>query len=275
MSLTTVIRLEGADVLDLLHRVSTQALLDLAPGQARATLWCDFRGRLQHRAWVVRASDDSVVLVRDDAPAAELAEAIRRQIFREDVRIEVHRERVGVRAVPGGVGLPAGTIREVDGQVAAIQCTDDWALEVWRDAAPLDAGTERARILAGLPRHGHEIRPEFHPFEVGLARDVRLDKGCFPGQEVLQRLVTYDSVRRRLARVSGLGPPPVAPSDLFREAGPLAGRLTSAVAEGTGWIGLATLKLDAIADPNGIVLTDKRPVGRVEPFAVERPPGRR
>ena len=114
---------------------------------------------------------------------------------------------------------------------------------------------------------------EFHPFEVGLMRDVHLDKGCYPGQEVLQRLVTYDSVRRRFVRVAGVGPTPKAPADLWRE-GALAGRLTSAAADGSGWIGLATIKLDALADADLITLVNERPLGRIAPFPVERPLGR-
>lgn len=272
---TTVLRLVGRDVLDLLHRLTTQALLDLPPGRARATLWCDFRGRLEHRAWIAHASDGSVLVVRDDAPGADLAAAIDRQVFREDVRMEVRSEEVAVRARPGGVGLEPGTLRERDGLIEAIQCSDGWALELGGDPTPPDPDplVEHARISAGLPRHGHEVRPEFHPFEVGLMRDVHLDKGCYPGQEVLQRLVTYDSVRRRFVRVAGVGSTPKAPADLWRE-GALVGRLTSAAADGSGWIGLATLKLDALADADLITLVNERPLGRVTPFPVERPIGR-
>ena len=83
----SVLRLTGRDALDLLHRISTQALLDLPPGGSRATLFCDFRGRLLHRAHVVRDAD-FVWLVRHDAPASELLEFVDRHRFREDVRLE-------------------------------------------------------------------------------------------------------------------------------------------------------------------------------------------
>ena len=54
---STALRLTGGDVLAVLHRVTTQKLVDLAPGEARTTLFCDSRGRLLHRATVVRAPD--------------------------------------------------------------------------------------------------------------------------------------------------------------------------------------------------------------------------
>ena len=84
---TTLVRLEGAETLDLLHRISTQDMSDLAPGMARATLFCDFRGRLLHRAIAARTADGAVWLLRDDAGTAELIAYLERFIFRESVRV--------------------------------------------------------------------------------------------------------------------------------------------------------------------------------------------
>src|SRR5256885_9600045 len=85
--LSTALRLEGRDALPLLHRISTQALLDLRPGHARSTLFCDFRGRLLHRAVVAVTSDGAVWLLRPDAAGAELAAFIDRHLFRDEIAI--------------------------------------------------------------------------------------------------------------------------------------------------------------------------------------------
>src|SRR5712692_4942056 len=85
---SSALRLAGRDVLALLHRISTNALLDLAQGEARATLFCDFRGRLLHRAVVYLDRDGAGWLLRDDAPGAPLGAFVDRHVFREDVRIE-------------------------------------------------------------------------------------------------------------------------------------------------------------------------------------------
>src|SRR5690348_6678443 len=85
---STALRLEGRDTLALLHRTTSNALAELAPGTARATLFCDFRGRLLHRAVVALTRDGAVWLLREDAPGAPLAAAIERTVFRDDVRIE-------------------------------------------------------------------------------------------------------------------------------------------------------------------------------------------
>ena len=90
MATSTALRLTGRDTLPLLHRVTTNALESLQPGEARATLWCDFRGRLQQRAVVAVAGDGAVWLLRADARGDELAAAVDKTIFRDDVKVEDH-----------------------------------------------------------------------------------------------------------------------------------------------------------------------------------------
>ena len=239
MPSTTALRLEGRDALPLLHRIGTQKLDDLTPGQVRATLFCDFRGRLLHRAIVGVTGDHAVWLFRDDAPGDALAAFLDRHIFRDDVRIADRSAELHVHARPGGDGVTPGTLREVNGVPAAIQVDPDLVLVAGSAAAP--APDPRERVRAGRPTHGHEIVETFTPFEVGLAHEVHLDKGCYTGQEVLMRLVTYRSVRRRLARISGQGATPAVPIEL-RAGGESAGILTSAAADGDRWIGLAVLR---------------------------------
>ena len=237
----TALRLTGADALALLHRLTSNALADLAPGEWRATLFCDFRGRLLHRVFVAHAADGAVWLLRDDADGAELAAWIDRHVFREDVRIE---DRSGAPLPELGLATPL----------------------------PAALG-ERARIEAGLPRHGHEIAEAFTAYEVALGSEVHLAKGCYTGQEALQRLVTYDSSRRRLARVAGDGPPPTAPAELTH-AGEPAGVVTSAVAEGDGWVGLAPVRRERLDDPAPLQLADGRAVRIAHVFFPGQPQGR-
>ena len=274
----TLLKLEGRDALALLHRISTQALDDLAPGEARATLFCDPRGRLLHRAVVAATSDRAIWLLRDDAPTLPLADYVDRFVFRDDVRAGVPRAEVSVHAVAGDLGLPAGRVRERDGLPAEVQVRPDWALRLVPATAPAtDAGLEHARILAGLPRHGHEIAEAFTPFEVGLATEVHLRKGCYTGQEALLRMMTYDSVRRRLARVRGAGPVPTVPAEI-RVGSDSVGWVTSAVAERAagggppGWTGLAVIKLAAL-EPDRALEVHGKPLEIAHRFEALRPLG--
>src|SRR2546428_11315779 len=112
---STLIRLDGRDALDLLHRISTQHLRDLTAGACRTTLFCDFRGRVRHRVAVAPTADGAVWLARSDATAAELITAIQAQIFRDDVRIEDSSGGEGVISTAAAAGAAPGTLVERDG----------------------------------------------------------------------------------------------------------------------------------------------------------------
>jgi len=270
MSPGTALRLTGRDALALLHRTTSNALSDLGRGEARATLFCDFRGRLLHRAVVALTGDGAVWLLRDDAPGAELAAAVDRTVFRDDVRIE---DRSGelpvvlVRALPG----ESAGLEEADGVPRAVRTGDGTALRVG-GGEPLG---ERARIALLHPRHGHEIAEAFNPFEVGLAHEVHLAKGCFTGQEALQRLITYDSVRRRPVHVRLLGPAPPVPAEVVSAGGAPGGAgsvgvLTSVAGED----GLAVVRRDTIGAGGTLALAGGTPLAVVAAPELARPLGR-
>lgn len=58
---------------------------------------------------------------------------------------------------------------------------------------------ETLRIEAGLPKAGADLTEEIVPPEANLeSKAYSLNKGCYPGQEVMARMDTYGQVRRRL-----------------------------------------------------------------------------
>jgi aminomethyltransferase len=76
---------------------------------------------------------------------------------------------------------------------------------LWSSGEPMGLkpfGTEARealRLEAGLPRAGAELTEEVVPPEANLeGKAFSLTKGCYPGQEVVARMDTYGSVRRRL-----------------------------------------------------------------------------
>ncbi len=270
---SSVLRLEGRDALDLLNRISTRLLLGLGPGECRAAPFCDFRSRLLHRAVVAVTRDGAVWLLRDDAPGGELAAFVDRNVFREDVRVADLGASWNACAAPGGEALATGAVEERDGIPLRVRIAPDWALTLVRAGARCPGDDEAARIRAGRPRHGHEIHPDFNPFEVGLAHEVHLAKGCYPGQEALMRLVTYRSVRRRLVRLDGEDPPPASPRDV-RANGNDGGRLTSVADDGKGgWIALAVLRHEALAPGVRIEIEGSDTVRAPEPLELTQPVG--
>lgn len=76
---------------------------------------------------------------------------------------------------------------------------------IWKAGEPLGLkafGTEVQewlRIEAGHPKAGPDLNEEIVPPEANLeGKAFSLKKGCYPGQEVVARMDTYGSVRRRL-----------------------------------------------------------------------------
>ncbi len=77
--------------------------------------------------------------------------------------------------------------------------------QLWSAGEPMGLkpfGTEARealRLEAGLPRAGADLTDEIVPPEANLeGKAFSLSKGCYPGQEVVARMDTYGSVRRRL-----------------------------------------------------------------------------
>lgn len=91
---------------------------------------------------------------------------------------------------------------------------------------------EALRIEAGIPKAGPELNEEIVPPEAHLeGKAFSLNKGCYPGQEVVARMDTYGNVRRHLVGllVTGSDVPPKG-AKLFsgdREVGWVSSATTS------------------------------------------------
>src|SRR6185295_2608646 len=103
---------------------------------------------------------------------------------------------------------------------------------------------ESWRIRSLRPRIDSEITDSTLPLEVGLTDAVAQQKGCYPGQEVIERTLSLGAPARRLARVEGTGPAPAPGEPLFNLAEPPAevGKVTSVSQEGGRFFVLAFLR---------------------------------
>ena len=59
---------------------------------------------------------------------------------------------------------------------------------------PIDA----RRVELGRPASGAELVEEYNPLEAGLAWACAENKGCYTGQEIIARQITYDKVTKTL-----------------------------------------------------------------------------
>ena len=72
-----------------------------------------------------------------------------------------------------------------------------WDALVKAGATPVGAeAVELARIAAGVPRFGQDIRERDLPQETGQARALSFTKGCYIGQEIVERIRARGSLHR-------------------------------------------------------------------------------
>jgi folate-binding protein YgfZ len=91
------------------------------------------------------------------------------------------------------------------------------------------AGTEAVellRIAAGIPRYGTDIRERDLPQETEQERALNFVKGCYVGQEIVERIRSRGQVRRKFTGFEVRGPLP-APGCKIQADGKDAGEITS------------------------------------------------
>ncbi|HLA98616.1 MAG TPA: glycine cleavage T C-terminal barrel domain-containing protein [Anaerolineales bacterium] len=97
------------------------------------------------------------------------------------------------------------------------------------------------RLEAGLPGAGAELNEQYTPLEAGLAWTVAADKGCYTGQEIIARQVTYDKITQHLVGLHLEAAIP--PGERLWAEGKPVGTATSVVASPTfGQIALAIVR---------------------------------
>jgi len=231
------LRLTGAKRLDLLHRITTNHVKALGPGHGAETVMCTDKGRIVDDLFVY-ADEAAATLVTSPNMAAAVKEAIEKVRFRDDVQIEDvtastamitlfgpesgrlldwlartsvketklhHWRRVQVE----GVEVTAARTSGIGGGGFNLIMEAASGNVVWRTifkegesygVNPMGAeAMEMLRVEFGVPGFGRELTEEFNPLEARLNDAVHWDKGCYTGQEVINRLDSRQKVQRLLA----------------------------------------------------------------------------
>ncbi len=105
-----------------------------------------------------------------------------------------------------------------------------WNALLAADATPVGVeSVEMARMLAGVPRYGRDIRDRDLPQETEQHRALNFSKGCYLGQEIVERIHSRGQVHRKLRGMLVEGPPPAAGTKI-KAGDKELGEVTSAVA---------------------------------------------
>lgn len=251
------IRATGEDRLRLLHAMSTNAVEDLNPGEGARALFLDVHGRIlaDTHIWIF---EDSVLIDTEPETRQSLADHLEKFIIMDDVTLEDVTDTIAAIAVegPGAKEIlerEIGTVPE-DGErhltadgitVVAVSVTGQPGYRILVDAGRKDdligrleaagviaASPEEARVVRvenGVPRHPEDFFETTLTQESGQMSCVSFNKGCYLGQEIVERVRARGEVKRQLVRIEIDGPePPPAGSPVLSD-GREIGTLTSPV----------------------------------------------
>jgi folate-binding protein YgfZ len=104
-----------------------------------------------------------------------------------------------------------------------------WQALTGAGAKPVgSAALEAFQIAEGIPAYGIDIAERDLPQETSQMRALHFSKGCYLGQEIVERIRSRGNVHRHLRSLELDGPLPPAGTELTQEA-VKAGHITSAV----------------------------------------------
>ena len=109
------------------------------------------------------------------------------------------------------------------------------------------AAMESFRILEAIPRYGIDITSRDLPQETSQSRALHFSKGCYLGQEIVERIRSRGQVHRRLAQFTLSSEPATLPLELTAsgETAP-AGRITSTAVYKDTRYGLGIVRSEAV-----------------------------
>ncbi len=280
------IRVSGDDRTRWLNGMVTNSILDLKSDLAVGVGCYNFilsaQGRIQGTAYAF-AQRDSILLETDRAQLAPLMATFDRFIIMDDVELtDVTATWIGVRvigprAVPllQQIGLSLTETGPLSFQTIAWQGANVTVihahsplvpqLELWSDSTTVaslthaltTAGAESCgsqaiewlRLLEGTPRYGVDIRDRELPQETSQTRALHFSKGCYLGQEIVERIHSRGNVHRTFTGFRVQGPLPAAGTPIAAEGkqiGELTSTATIPLATGTLQIGLGYIRRDVL-----------------------------
>ena len=244
----TRIAVTGPDSLRWLNGMVSNAIQTLPEGHGNYSLILNAQGRIQGDAYIYRAADDRLLLDTDRSQAAHLLAHLDHFIIMDDVELrdlDASTTAIGVAGpnaasfltamgldvanleplqfAPASIGGAELTL--VHGYSVLVPRYELWfeprhAAAIWdalTAAGAQPAGVEAVeslRIFEGTPRYGVDITERLLPQEVNQPRALNFNKGCYLGQEIVERIRSRATIHRRLAHFALEGSLPAAGTEL-------------------------------------------------------------
>jgi folate-binding protein YgfZ len=231
----------GEDRARLLHAMSTNNVKELASDAGLYAFFLSAQGRILADAYVWNLGK-SLLLDTEPELRQKLHDHLDKYLIADDAYLHDETDRLAAFGVEGpksleraadlGLPIPEEKLRvsQFEGGFSArVASTGDAAsglrifVPIQDKAATMErlngalrqASAEEARTVRlenGIPRYGEEITERYLVQETGILRAIHANKGCYLGQEIVERVRSRAQVHRHLKHLR-----------LEGESAPLAG----------------------------------------------------
>jgi folate-binding protein YgfZ len=271
------IRVTGEDRKRLLHAMTTNHVEQLAPGQGCYAFFLNANGRILSDVQVL-AAEDSLLLDVEPESREFVFGHLDKFIIADDVTLADETVAWTTLAVegPGAASvLEAAGIPVPEADFASLPWAGRLVVKTsftgqpgyWILVSPLDAPIVRETLLAagaaeltfaqadalrivhGKPRYGVDFSEAHLVQETQLMHAVHFQKGCYLGQEIVERVRSRGQVHRRLLPLRIAGNGPVGPHTKILAGEKEAGEVTSATPLGEETAALGILRVELLSTP--------------------------
>jgi len=251
------VSIQGPDAADYLQRMSTVAVKQLLTGHVAHGAFLTGKGQVVGLGMLERVAANDFLFWCSPGQSQRVAAHLEQFHFAENLNVAdasgacalIGFWREEPFAVPGSMQSLSG---EWGGALVSAWREDIRPALIWGKIRRTDfpqigswlphEAWDYLRIASGIPQVGVEISDEII-LETGFDVAVARNKGCYPGQEVVERIFTYGSVNRKLTRVEWSGTLPALPAEVEID-GKAVGKWVSAAfppGESRHGVGLAYL----------------------------------
>ena len=216
--------LEGPDAATFAHAQFSSRVDALVTGQWQFSAWLDAGGRVRTFFHLARLEQERYLLLLRGGNASAMAEALRRFVFRARVQITA----LPVRALGTGAAQAMHAL-DIRGDVVSLGCGNH-SLDIVPSTSSDDAWLS-LQLHEGWPWLHDTALDALLPAALSLQRlhAVAVDKGCYPGQEIVARLHFRGGNKQHLYR--GRLSQPMVAGEMLRIDGQEVGRMLN-VADG-------------------------------------------
>lgn len=198
------IRVTGEDRQRLLHAMTTNHVQEMQPGQTRYAFFLNAQGRILADVWIV-CQADALILDVEPEVREKVFQHLDRYIIADDVTLEDITETTSEFAVEGpSAARPEGIVIEggLTGQ-PGFRVIVPSGESVAVDAAPCTLEEARVvRVENGVPRYGEDILETNLVQETGRNEALHFSKGCYLGQEIVERVRSRGQVTKGLVALA-------------------------------------------------------------------------